>query len=85
MTRVDRRLAADVPGLPCAVSSEQNAVRADGAESGALVGVIALAYLAKLPIVQMDWGALAHGAVAPGVADRQALLIAAGIIGATAS
>jgi manganese transport protein len=50
---------------------------------GALVGVIALAYLAELFFVPLEWGPLARGMFVPTIADGQALLIAVGIIGAT--
>jgi manganese transport protein len=50
---------------------------------GALVGVIALCYLAELFIARVDWGAAAYHTVVPEIADANALLIAVGIIGAT--
>ena len=49
----------------------------------ALVGVIALAYVAEMFIAPVDWGAAALHTVLPQIADAQALLIAVGIIGAT--
>jgi manganese transport protein len=50
---------------------------------GALVGVIAICYLAELFIVPVDWGSAAWHSVVPQIADADALLIAVGIIGAT--
>jgi manganese transport protein len=50
---------------------------------GALVGVIALCYLAEMFIAPVDWGAAAFHAVSPQIADGGALLLAVGIIGAT--
>ena len=50
---------------------------------GALVGVIALAYVAQFFLVPLDWGAVARGIVTPRLADRDALLLAVGIVGAT--
>jgi manganese transport protein len=49
----------------------------------ALVGVIAVCYLAEIFIAPIEWGAAAHGTFVPGIADQNALLIAVGIIGAT--
>jgi manganese transport protein len=49
----------------------------------ALVGIIALCYLAELFIAPIEWGAAARGTFVPGIADQNALLIAVGIIGAT--
>jgi manganese transport protein len=49
----------------------------------ALVGVIALSYVAEMFIAPVDWGAAALHTVLPQIADAQALLIAVGIIGAT--
>ena len=49
----------------------------------ALVGVIALSYVAEMFIAPVDWGAVALHTVLPQIADAQALLIAVGIIGAT--
>ncbi|HTI17589.1 MAG TPA: Nramp family divalent metal transporter [Trinickia sp.] len=50
---------------------------------GALVGVIAVAYLAQLFIVPLQWRPLLLGAFVPTIIDNQALLIAVGIVGAT--
>jgi manganese transport protein len=50
---------------------------------GALVGVIAIAYLAELILVPLDWRSVARGTFVPTLADSQALLVAVGIIGAT--
>lgn len=50
---------------------------------GALVGVIAFAYLAQLLFVPLDWMAAVHGSFVPTLADREALFVAVGIIGAT--
>ncbi len=49
---------------------------------GALVGTIALCYLAEVLIAPVDWGAAGH-ALVPGLPDGGALTIAVGIIGAT--
>jgi manganese transport protein len=49
----------------------------------ALVGVIALCYLAEVFIAPIEWGAAAYHTFVPGIADQNALLIAVGIIGAT--
>ena len=48
-----------------------------------LVGVIALCYLLEMLIAPVDWGAAAFHAVTPQIADRGALVLAVGIIGAT--
>src|SRR5215470_12958012 len=50
---------------------------------GALVGLIALCYLAEMFIAPVDWGAAAFHTVTPEIADAGALLLAVGIIGAT--
>ena len=50
---------------------------------GALVGVIAVAYLAQLLFVPLDWAAVARGTFVPTIADREALFVAVGIVGAT--
>jgi manganese transport protein len=50
---------------------------------GALVGLIALCYLAEMFIAPVSWGAAAFHAVTPRIADGGALLLAVGIIGAT--
>ncbi|SIT72515.1 manganese transport protein [Burkholderia sp. b13] len=50
---------------------------------GALVGIIALAYVAQLFIVPIDWRAVGHGALHPSIPDHPALTIAVGIVGAT--
>jgi len=50
---------------------------------GGLVGVIGLCYLAEMLIAPVDWGAAAYHTLVPEIADREALLLAVGIIGAT--
>lgn len=50
---------------------------------GALVGLIAVAYIAQLLFVHVPWGAVLHGALVPAAPDREALIVAAGIVGAT--
>src|SRR5262249_9161354 len=50
---------------------------------GALVGVIALAYVAQMFLVPLAWGEIARGTFVPSIADSGALVIAVGIIGAT--
>lgn len=50
---------------------------------GALVGVIAVAYLAQLVLVPLDWQPLLRGTFVPTIANRDALFVAVGIIGAT--
>lgn len=50
---------------------------------GALVGLIAVAYLAQAMFVPVPWGAVLHGVFVPAVPDREALVVAAGIVGAT--
>jgi manganese transport protein len=50
---------------------------------GFLVGLIALCYLIEMFFAPVDWGAAAFHAVAPQLADGEALLLAVGIIGAT--
>jgi manganese transport protein len=49
----------------------------------ALVGVIALCYLAEIFIAPIEWDAAAYHTFVPAIADGGALLIAVGIIGAT--
>jgi manganese transport protein len=49
----------------------------------ALVGIIALCYLAEVFIAPIEWGSAAYHTFVPGIADQNALLIAVGIIGAT--
>jgi manganese transport protein len=49
----------------------------------ALVGVIALCYLAETFIAPIEWKSAAYHTFVPGLADGGALLIAVGIIGAT--
>ena len=49
----------------------------------ALVGVIALCYLAEMFIAPVAWGSAAYHLVVPQLADAEALLISVGIIGAT--
>jgi manganese transport protein len=50
---------------------------------GALVGLIAVAYIAQLLFVPVPWGAVLHGVFVPTVPDREALVVSAGIVGAT--
>ena len=49
----------------------------------ALVGIIALCYLAEMFVAPVDWGSAAYHTFVPKIADGGALLIAVGIIGAT--
>jgi manganese transport protein len=50
---------------------------------GTLVGVIGLCYFVEMLIAPIDWGAAAYHTLVPQIADREALLLAVGIIGAT--
>lgn len=50
---------------------------------GAFVGVIGLCYATEIFLASVDWGSVALGTVTPKLPDREALLIAVGIIGAT--
>ncbi len=50
---------------------------------GALVGLIGGCYVLELVIAPVDWGAAALSIVTPRLADAQALLLAAGVVGAT--
>jgi manganese transport protein len=50
---------------------------------GALVAAIALCYLVEILIAPVDWRSAAIHALTPQIADRGALLLAVGIIGAT--
>ncbi|MGN6319822.1 Nramp family divalent metal transporter [Trinickia sp.] len=50
---------------------------------GALVGLIAVAYIAQLIFVPVPWGAVMSGVFMPAVPDRTALIVSAGIVGAT--
>lgn len=50
---------------------------------GALVGIVGLSYLAELFIVPVDWIHASRQLMLPPRPDSQALLLAAGIIGAT--
>jgi manganese transport protein len=50
---------------------------------GALVGVIAVAYLVETVLERPDWGALARAAVTPRFSDAESVLLATGILGAT--
>lgn len=50
---------------------------------GALVGLIAIAYIAQLGFVAVPWLPVARGMFVPTVPDREALVICAGIVGAT--
>jgi manganese transport protein len=50
---------------------------------GALVGVVGLSYLLELLIAPVDWAQAGKQLLVPRLQDSQALLLAAGIIGAT--
>jgi manganese transport protein len=50
---------------------------------GGLVCVIGTSYLVELWIAPPDWGAAFYHAVVPQIADKDALLLAVGIVGAT--
>jgi manganese transport protein len=50
---------------------------------GGLVAVIGLCYVAEMFIVPVDWRSAALHTVLPQIADREALMLAVGIIGAT--
>jgi manganese transport protein len=50
---------------------------------GSIVGLICLCYLVEMFIVPVDWAAVAFHTVVPQIADRGAVLLAVGIIGAT--
>lgn len=50
---------------------------------GAFVGIIGLCYIVELAVVPVQWRALLGGVSRPSLPDAQALLLAAGIIGAT--
>jgi manganese transport protein len=50
---------------------------------GGLVAVIALCYLIEMLIAPVDWRSVALHMVVPQIADRQALVLVVGIIGAT--
>jgi manganese transport protein len=50
---------------------------------GAFVALIGVCYLIELFIAPVSWGAAARGAITPGIADGEALMIAVGIVGAT--
>ena len=50
---------------------------------GGLVAVIALCYLIEMLIVPIDWRSAALHMAVPQIADRQALVLVVGIIGAT--
>ncbi len=50
---------------------------------GAFVAVIGVCYLIELFIAPVNWGAAARGALVPGIPDGEALLLTAGIVGAT--
>lgn len=50
---------------------------------GGLVAVIGVCYLVELLIVPVDWRSAALHSVLPQIADKQALMLAVGIIGAT--
>jgi manganese transport protein len=50
---------------------------------GALVGVIAVAYLVETLLESPDWAELARAAVTPRLTDAESVLLATGILGAT--
>jgi manganese transport protein len=50
---------------------------------GAIVGLICICYLIEMFIAPIDWGAALFHTVTPQLADREAVLLAVGIIGAT--
>ncbi|WP_116137843.1 Nramp family divalent metal transporter [Trinickia diaoshuihuensis] len=50
---------------------------------GALVGLIAVAYVAQLAFVSVPWQPVLRGLFVPTVPDGEALLVCAGIVGAT--
>jgi manganese transport protein len=50
---------------------------------GGIVGLICVCYVAEMFIAPIDWGAALFHTVTPQLADREALLLAVGIIGAT--
>ena len=50
---------------------------------GAFVAVIGVCYLIEVFIAPVDWGSAAIGLVTPQIQDRDALMIAVGIVGAT--
>ena len=50
---------------------------------GALVGLIAVAYIAQLGFVSVPWRPVLLGMFVPLVPDREALVVCAGIVGAT--
>src|SRR5438067_2379817 len=50
---------------------------------GASVGLICICYLIEMFIAPIDWGAALFHTVTPQLADREAVLLAVGIIGAT--
>ena len=47
------------------------------------VGVVAVCYVAETVLDRPDWGALAYHAVVPRLTDRQSVVLAAAILGAT--
>lgn len=49
----------------------------------AFVGVIAVCYLVETVLDRPDWAAVLHGAITPRFKDRESVLLAAGILGAT--
>ena len=49
----------------------------------AFVGVIAACYLVETVLDRPDWAAVLHGAITPRFRDRESVLLAAGILGAT--
>ncbi len=50
---------------------------------GAFVAIIGVCYLIELFIAPVDWGAAGRALITPRIEDRDALMIAVGIVGAT--
>src|SRR5689334_11303308 len=50
---------------------------------GAIVGLICVCYLLEMFIAPIDWGAVLFHSATPQLGDREAVLLAVGIIGAT--
>lgn len=48
-----------------------------------MIGIVCLAYVVQIFFLKPDWRALGNGLVSPNLPDKQALLLAAGIVGAT--
>lgn len=49
----------------------------------ALVGVIAVSYIIETVLDRPHWGSLLHGALVPQLPDRESVVLASGILGAT--